>query len=171
MEQDLFVKRQSIRRFTPEAIPEETLAKLLQAAVEAPSAGNCQPWHFYVVKNPECKAQLSEASYGQVFIKDAPVVIVVCSEPLRSSQRYEERGESLYSIQDTAAAIENILLCAAANGLGSCWCGAFEEEAVSKILSLPDSRRPVAVVPIGFAAQQGKKRPRRPMEEVFTTVE
>ncbi|MDL2218829.1 nitroreductase family protein [Ruminococcaceae bacterium OttesenSCG-928-O06] len=171
MENNVFALRASVRDFLPDEVPQELIEQLLHAATQAPSAGNLQPWHFYVVKKTALKEQLSACAYGQKSIASAPVVIVVCAEPAMSSKRYEARGETLYCLQDTAAATENILLCAAQNGLGTCWCGAFKEEAVSQAMALPAARRPVAILPIGYPAKPAKKPARRPMKDTVTTIE
>ncbi|MCL6560259.1 MAG: nitroreductase family protein [Firmicutes bacterium] len=98
---------------------------------------------------------------------EAPVVVVVCAEPSRSAQYYGERGRHLYCLQDTAAATQNMLLAATAYGLGSCWVGAFDENQVRDCLGIPPERRPVALIPLGYAAAQLESRPgRRSLEEV-----
>lgn len=171
MKGELFVQRASIRRFKQDAVPEEAIQALLKAAIEAPSAGNCQPWHFYVVRNGERKQKLCADAYNQRFIAEAPLVIVVCAELERSAARYGERGTELYCLQDTAAAIENMLLCAVEHGLGACWCGAFDDAAVGRTLALPKNRRPVAILPVGYPAGAGKKPARRAMKETVTFID
>ncbi|HDO41379.1 MAG TPA: nitroreductase family protein, partial [Candidatus Bathyarchaeota archaeon] len=99
-------------------------------------------------------------------IEEAPVVIVVCADESRSSWAYGSRGASLYCIQDTAAATENMLLAACALGLGACWVGAFREDEVKRILKVPGGLRPVAIVPIGYPAERPNPPPKRPLEEV-----
>ncbi len=163
-------KRQSIRGFLPTPVTDEQVQTLLAAAVAAPSGGNRQPWHFYVITNRGVVDQIVEKSCKQPFLKTAPVLIVVCAEPGRSGERYGERGATLYCLQDTAAAVQNILLCAADLGLGTCWCGAFDEAALSEILALPETLRPVAILPVGHFESAPPRRPRRPMEEVVTFV-
>lgn len=165
---NIFKKRQSIRKYKPDSIPPEVIAQLLNAAIEAPSAGNCQPWHFYVVHNRAIKEQLSICANSQKSIQSAPVAIVVCAEPFRSAELYSTRGQNLYAIQDTAAAIENILLCATMHGLGTCWCGAFDEAAVSSAMNIPEHRRPVAIISIGYPKGINIKVKRRPVQEVVT---
>lgn len=169
MSRDIFKERTSIRHYTKENVGDEAIRQLLEAAINAPSAGNLQPWHFYVVRNAELKARLSECSFSQGHIQSAPVAILVCAEPLRSASRYGKRGSKLYALQDTAAATENMLLCAAMLGLGACWCGAFDEGLVSQVMELPGERRPVGIVSLGYPARVGKKPKRRPLEEVVTT--
>ena len=165
--------RHAVRDFAPgRDVPAERVADLLRAAVEAPSAGNLQSWHFYVVRRPAVRAALAEAALGQSFVADAPVVIVVCADPERSATRYRERGRRLYTYQDTAAATENLLLAATALGLGACWVGAFDEEAARQALGAPRRLVPVAMVPIGYPAVPGaRETERRPLEEVTTYIE
>jgi len=163
--------RHSIRRFGREDVSPEMVERILQAAIKAPSAGNCQPWHFFVVRNPEVKRGLARAAYGQGFVAEAPVVIVVCAEPARSAARYGQRGSRLYCLQDTAAATEHILLAATALGLGACWVGAFDETAAANVLNLPTGLRPVAIIPIGHPAERPYRTSRRALKEVTTFVE
>ena len=80
-----------------------------------------------VVKQPDLRKRIAAAAHDQDFIETAPVSIVVCAEPERSAARYGNRGAALYCLQDTAAAIQNILLTATAYGLGTCWVGAFDQ--------------------------------------------
>jgi len=163
---DLAWKRKSIRSFKPDGVPAEKIAKLLDAARSAPSAGNCQPWFFYVIGGASLKERIVKESRASGFIADAPVAIVVCADIARSSARYHERGAELYCVQDTAAAVQNLLLAAAEEGLAACWCGAFDEGAVSEILGLEKNMRPVAIIPIGYAVTDPPKTSRRPVEEI-----
>jgi nitroreductase len=161
--------RHSVRDFDAEReVPPEMVQRILEAAIRAPSAGNCQPWHFVVVRSEQTRGLLAEAAYGQWFIADAPVVIVVCADPARSASRYGGRGMELYCLQDTAIATEHILLAVTALGLGACWVGAFDERAASKALGLPASLRPVAIVPIGHPAARPHRTSRRSLNEVVT---
>ncbi len=162
-------ERQSVRNFDAERdVPPEMVQRILGAAIQAPSAGNCQPWHFVVVRNQQTRGLLAEAAYGQWFIAVAPVVIVVCADPARSAQRYRSRGVQLYCLQDTAAATEHILLAVTALGLGACWVGAFDESAASQGLGLPGDLRPVAIVPIGYPTGRHPRTSRRSLKEVVT---
>ncbi|RJS85796.1 nitroreductase family protein [Candidatus Bathyarchaeota archaeon] len=144
--------RRSIRVFTKEEVSEEEIEEIIDAARWAPSAGNIQPWIFIVVRDPKRKERLSKAALNQLFIEKAPVIIVVCADQERSKKVYGRRGVNLYCIQDTAAAIQNLLLAAHALRLGACWVGAFDEEAVRRALNIPSGVRPVAIIPIGRPA-------------------
>ncbi len=158
--------RRSVRRFKPDPVPDEDLEKILEAGIWAPSAGNLQPWEFIVVRDARTRDALCDAAYGQEWVREAPVVIVVCANTMRSAAYYGERGMTLYCIQDTAAAIQNMLLAAYALGYGTCWIGAFSEEEVRRILGIPEHIRPVALIPLGRPAEHPSPPPRRPLSSV-----
>ncbi len=163
---DCIKQRRSIRSFLPAAVPRTLIEKVLQAAVYAPSAGNWQPWHFVVVENSGQRRALAKAAADQDFIAEAPVVIVVCAEPARGEQTYGDRARELYCLQDTAAAIQNLLLAAHASELGTCWVGDFDEGAIAKLLQIGEPYRPVAVIPLGYPGETPNARWRRPLSEV-----
>jgi nitroreductase len=159
--------RRSIRAFTSKPVEQKLVETLIDAARHAPSAGNIQPWEFVIVKKPSIKRKLAEAALNQNFIEEAPVAIAVCANEGASQGGYGSRGKTLYCIQDTAAATQNILLTAFAMGLGTCGIGAFKEEEVKQALSLPDGVRPVAIIPVGHAIANPPKHPRRPLNEII----
>jgi len=143
-------KRKCVRSFDPaKEVTDEQIEKIIQAGRRAPSAGGIYPVDFIVIKDLNTKEKLTEAAFGQSFIADAPVVIIVVVDAKKTASRYASRGEKLYSIQDGAAATENIFLAATALGLGACWVGAFDEEGVKEILRLNKDQRPQAIMPIG----------------------
>lgn len=152
--------RRSIRVYKSDPIPDEVLNKILDAARWAPSAGNRQPWEFIVVNDRVVKRYLSDAALEQIFIEDAPTTIVVCANEARSAGIYGDRGRRFYCLLDAAAAVQNMLLAAHAFGLGACWVGAFDDEAVINILSLPSGVRPVAIVPLGYPDEVPRLPPR-----------
>jgi nitroreductase len=158
--------RRSIRGFKPEPVKDDDLQKILDAGRLAPSAGNCQPSELVVVKDPPLKRRLSSAALEQIFIAEAPVVIVVCANIPRTSRRYGRRGQELYCIQDTAAATQNILLTAYSLGYGTCWVGAFDEGAVADVIQVPSGVRPVAIIPLGRPAENPSLPQRRPLKDI-----
>ncbi|XPO21226.1 nitroreductase family protein [Phosphitispora sp. TUW77] len=168
---EAILERRSTRRFKSEQVPRATIGRIIDAARWAPSAGNVQPWEFYVVYNEKKKYELASAATKQRFISEAPVIIVVCAIPEMSAARYRERGRNLYAIQDTAAAVQNILLAAEGYGLGSCWIGSFEETLVMEALDIPMGKIPVALVPIGYASEESQPPARRPVDEIVTIIE
>lgn len=159
--------RTSVRAFTHRDISDDDVRLLVEAACLAPSAGNRQPWEFVVVRDGRNKRRLVDAAHGQSFIAEAPVIIVVCADPGRSASRYGRRGAELYCLQDTAAAVQNLLLTAAANDLGSCWIGAFDEDMASEAVGAPRGVRPIAIVPVGYPAERPPHRMRRRPSEVI----
>lgn len=163
-------ERRSCRNFTGEPLENGHIDVLLETMRWAPSGGNRQPWRFYVVKSDSMKKELGKAAFNQMFIADAPVVFVVCARPGESAAVYGERGENLYCVQDTAAAVENLMLAAGVLGYGSCWIGAFSEEAVSSAMDLEPELRPVAMVPVGKGSVGGETS-RKPLEEVSSVIE
>ncbi len=160
-------KRRSIRAFSDQDIPDQDVELLVEAACCAPSAGNRQPWEFIIVRDDDTKRNLAKAAFGQYFLAEAPIVFVVCADPDRSASRYGRRGSELYCLQDTAAAVQNLLLTATANGLGSCWIGAFDEAKVAEVINAPPRVRPIAIVPVGYPAETARPPPRRRLPEVI----
>ena len=159
-------KRRSIRAYKKQDLSPEAVDQLLEAARWAPSAGNVQPWEFVVVSTSHMKQNLSLAAYGQKDLEEASIVIVVCADLKRTEQAYGTRGKTLYCIQDTAAAIQNILLTATSLGLGTCWIGAFKEEEVRKVINAPKDIRPVAMITVGYPDESPPPRHRRPLSEM-----
>jgi nitroreductase len=158
--------RRSVRKFRNQDIAERVIEEIIDAGRWAPSAGNLQPWEFVIVHETETKKKLAEAALGQSLLEQAPVVIVICADEKRSSQRYGERGRTTYCLQDTAAAAQNMHLAAYSMGLATCWVGAFDEESAARILKIPPKVRPLAMMPIGYAAESPEPRKRRPIKEI-----
>ena len=146
---DAIINRRSVRSFTNKKIDINVVKDIIKIAHLAPSAGNLQARDFIIVEDQKLKEKLSIASLNQAFISEAPMSIVVCAN-LKRIESYGSRGKELYCIQDSAAAIEHILLLATSYELGTCWVGAFNEKEVSNILRLPSYIRPMAIIPIGY---------------------
>ncbi len=149
---DALLKRRSIRRFSDRDIEDEKVEKLIDSLIWAPSAGNLQMRKFFFVKDEKVKKDIAMAALHQMFIAEAPLVIVGCTNT-RIVKSYGDRGVHLYTIQDVACSIMGMMLVACEMGLGSVWVGAFYESPVANILNLPDSLRPVSIVPIGYPAE------------------
>lgn len=155
-------KRASIRKYSDVGVSAHLVSQVLEAGRWAPSEGDTQPWEFAVVRDPEKKAAIVEAAFGQEWMLQAPVFIIVCINARIAKAMYGDRGERLYSIQSVAAATQNILLAAEALGLGTCWVGAFSEPHVSVLLHLPDWVRPAAIITLGWPAERpAQKEPHR----------
>jgi nitroreductase len=164
---DFILRRRSCRRFLPRSVRDGDLQLMCEVLQAAPTAGNLQPWYFYVVTDSGLKRELADAAYGQGFLAQAPIVFVICAEPERSAIRYGRRGRELYCIQDTAAATQNLLLAATALGYGSCWVGAFNEDKTRKALGIPGHLRPTAIVPVGPGEVPAGPPPKRKSSEIL----
>lgn len=159
-------ERQSIRAFEPREVEPAKLQDILNAACAAPSAGNVQALQIHVVRSHERQRELAQAAYGQEFLAQAPVLLVFCADPIRSAAKYKARGERLYSVQDATIAAAYAQLAATAVGLATCWIGAFDEEAVTRVAGLPAGQRPVVLLPLGYAAEKPPPTSRRPLREL-----
>jgi nitroreductase len=163
---DVVDRRRSVRAYGKPAIESDELERILATARLAPSAGDVQAYQIAVVGKRETKAALADAAFAQDFIAEAPTVLVFCANPPLSEATYGRRGALLYCIQDATIAACYAQLAATALGLASCWVGAFDEARVADALGLPASLRPVAIMPMGYAAEAPDRPPRRPLEEI-----
>jgi nitroreductase len=154
--------RRSVRSYNERRIPDETLRELLEAFHLAPSANNEQPWKLIVVREPEIKRKLAGVCYGQTFIAEADAVCVACGLPNRS--KIGGYVTSLYV--DVAIAVDHLTLAAWRHGLGTCWIGAFDENAVKKLLDIPADVRVIVLTPLGYPASRGGSARRKPLDEV-----
>lgn len=162
--------RQSIRRFQQKEIEPDKLHAMLEAAQCAPSAGDLQAFKMVVVRELKLKQALSAAALNQSFVAQAPLDLVVLALPNQSARKYGERGSYLYCIQDAAIATDHVQLAAAALGLGSVWVGAFHTDEVARIASASDVEIPVAILCVGYAAEEPPLSPRRALNEFVSEV-
>jgi nitroreductase len=146
--------RSSVREYEAGPVPEETIEYLLKCASTAPSAGNLEAWDVVVVTEEETRVALAEAAFGQPHLEQAPLILAVCSNYVRSMSRYGERG-ILYALEDATIACTYMMLAAHSRNLQSCWTGAFDDDAVREILDLPPHLRPIALLAIGKGHQPG----------------
>ena len=155
--------RKSVRQFQEKDVPEEVVTRLLEAARLAPSANNRQEWRFVVVRDAQTRKALSEAACGQKFVGEAPVVLACCAQ---SDEHVMTCKQLCYPI-DVAIAIDHITLCAAAEGLGTCWIGAFHEDRVKEILGIPPEVRVVGLLPVGYPVDPSPvEKSRLPLESI-----
>lgn len=139
--------RRSIRKFKPGvSIPRDDIEKMLEAAMMAPSACNTRPWEFFVVENPKTKAKLHAVHPYASMLETASLAIVVCALP----GAQEGRCAGFWPL-DCGAAVENLLLQAAALGYGTCWCGCWplEDRAAAVRDVLGAKSVPVALISVG----------------------
>jgi len=166
---EIIKKRRSIRKFKSDPISEEVLDKLVEALIWAPSAGNKQMRKFFFVFNDEIKKEIALASLYQMFIEKAPLVIVACGDK-NIERYYGERGLENYLFCDVAASVQNLLLVAEEEGLGSCWVGAFDEEEIKNILNLPENLIPVAIIPVGYPQKIPPPPPRKDKNSLIEII-
>jgi nitroreductase len=163
---DVIKKRHSIRAFTSRPIEESKIKQILEAANSAPSAGNLQAYKIFLVQDEKRKRDLALASLAQSFVAEAPIVLVFCADPEASGKKYGKRGRSLYSIQDATIAAAYAQLAATDLGLASCWVGAFDDKEVLKVIGNPEGLLPVAIIPIGYPAEEPEATSRKKLEEL-----
>jgi nitroreductase len=154
-------KRYSCRSYEARPIEKEKLDRVLEAARLAPSAKNLQDWRFVVVTDAETKASLAEAACGQQFVGRAAAVIVACS----TKDHVMTCGQAVGPI-DIAIALEHIALQAVADGLATCWIGAFYADKVRAILGIPADIAIIELMPIGYPSDRQKKPKREPIEKI-----
>ena len=148
--------RVSIRKYQDRPVEKEKTEAILRAAMQAPSAGNQQPWEFYVVTNKAKLAALSKVSPYAGMTKNAPVAIVAVYRKKCAMPEYAQI--------DLSIAMENLWLETDAQGMGGVWLGIapLEErmKAVEEILSIPDTMRAFAIFPYGYPAEERKQQNR-----------
>ncbi|MCS7120000.1 MAG: nitroreductase family protein [Nitrososphaerota archaeon] len=137
-------KRRSVRSYEPTPVPREKLERILEAARLAPSAMNLQPWHFIVVTDAGKREKLAQAPYAG-FLREAPVVIVGCGN---------EKLSPKWFIIDVTIAMQNMVIMATSEGLGTCWIGSFNEKEVKELLRIPEEFRVVALLALGYPADK-----------------
>jgi F420 biosynthesis protein FbiB-like protein len=183
--------RRSVRRYRPDAIGRDVLDRLFLSAAAAPSAHNRQPWRYLLVEDAATKAALARAmgerlaadrardgdppdaiardvARSHARITGAPIVVVVCLT-LEEADVYPDetrsRAEFLMAVQSTAMATQNLLLAAHAEDLAACWMCAplFCPEVVRASLDVPPTWQPQGLITLGFPADTGRDRPRKPL--------
>lgn len=146
--------RKSTRTFLSKEIPEEIIAKLLKAAMAAPSGMDRRPWEFYVVKSEEKKKKVIDAMPFGKYV--SPIIIVTC---VNVNKTILNRLNLAYC--DLGAATENILLAATDLGLGTVWCAVYPEadrtESVTKALNLPKDIIPYSAIYVGYRDEEKDK--------------
>ena len=149
-------ERVSIRKYTDQPVEDEIILAILRAAMAAPSAGNQQPWEFYVVRDRSKLEELSRVSPYAGCTKTAPVAIV--------SVYREKLWAPAYAQIDMSIAMENLWLACGEQGLGGVWLGIAPVEermkAVETILNIPEGLRAFAIFSLGYPAEERKQQDR-----------
>ena len=170
-------ERKSVRVFTEEPISQEKVAAILEAAVNAPTAGNQQLYTIIQVTDSKLKEQLAESCDHQPFIAKAPLVLVFCADCRKWYQSFlaygcEPRkpgvGDLLLAVSDTNIAAQNAVVAAQSLGIGSCYIGDIMENAEQqrKILSLPPYVFPAAMLVFGYPTEEQLAREKPPRSDM-----
>jgi nitroreductase len=150
---EVVTKRYSIRQFQPTPVPPKLIKKAIELAKLAPSAGNLQSYKVAITRE-------------KVTSIDAPLYLVICTDPENSASRYGQRGRDLYSIQDATIFASYLQLALVDIGLSSVWVGSFSERGVRKLVKIPNNLKPIAVIPTGYPLAEKHGRNRRSYEEI-----
>lgn len=157
--------RKSVRAYDPRPVPEEALNEVLEAGRIAPSAMNYQPWHFIVVRDPEKRKALSDGRYAK-FLTQSPVVIVGLGD---------KKASPKWHVVDTTIALQQMVIAATAQGLGTCWIGSFYEDRVRAALDVPERYAVVAMLAVGYPKEKldlraaiARSRNRKEMADVVS---
>ncbi|HHW00892.1 MAG TPA: nitroreductase [Clostridiaceae bacterium] len=162
---DLAKKRYSVRNYKNVPVEKEKILQVIEAARISPSAVNFQPWHFIVVTTEEMKSRIAE-TYPRDWFRKAPAVIVVCGDHSSSWKRKD--GKDHCDI-DVAIAVDHMTLAAADMGLGTCWVCAFDAEKCHQILELPENLEVIALMPIGYPADdEVPQKKRKSINEIIS---
>ena len=160
---ELAEKRISVRGYRPDPVDETVLAQVLEAGRLAPSAANRQPWHIIVVRDAATRQALA-AAYAREWFWQAPVILVVGVEPAAAWKRADGKK---YTEVDGAILMDHLTLGATDLGLGTCWIGAFDPAPVRALLRLPEGIEPLVMTPLGWPADAGRPKQRKPLAEII----
>lgn len=164
---DVVRQRRSIRSYRPDPVPEESLKRIAEAVLCAPTACNRQPFRLILIKKREKRLAVG-ASYKGAWLCEAPIIAVMVGRESEAWRRLE--GDSIVDV-DAAIAMEHFVLAAAAEGLGTCWICAYDRAQADRALGLPAGERTVALSPLGFAAAEPRPFTRKPLEQILEVIE
>jgi nitroreductase len=164
---DLVKKRQSDRKYLPGAVEREKLERCLETARLAPSASNGQPWKFVVVDDPELVRKVAHQTYGPMmsfnkFATQAPVIVAIVIEKMKViTQIGGYMKDKEYALFDIGIAAEHFCLQAAAEGLGSCMLGWFNEKPIKDLLKIPSAKRLSLLITVGYLPEGSRTREKK----------
>lgn len=162
---DVIGSRRSIRAYTDKPVEPEKLERVLEAGRLAPTAANRQPLEVLVITG--AAREKVRRSYGKDWCVNAPVILVVCAKPGTAWTRSD--GVNFGEL-DAAIVMDHMILAATAEGLGTCWIGAFDPQALREDLGLSDDLAPVTLTPVGYPAESPDARPRKATEELVRRI-
>jgi nitroreductase len=161
---ELVKSRYACRSYQERPIEEDKLLRLLEAVRLAPSGSNRQPWKFVVVQDPEVRRGLVRACANQRFIAAAPVVVAGCGLMPDRMMSCGVPGDPV----DVAIALEHLALAATAEGLASCWIGAFSQDDVREVLGVPATVKVIELMTLGYPADTPRAKTRKPLSEIVS---
>jgi len=159
---ELIRRRYSVRAYKRDPVPEEVLARVLEASRLAPTAANRQPFRVLVIRTEGRQEELGRL-YQRSWFVEAPLVLAVCSLP---AEAWVRRDGKSYGDVDAAIVMDHLVLAATSEGLGTCWVGAFDPAAAREVLALPAGVEPIAFTPLGYPADQMPERKRKTLAEL-----
>lgn len=168
-------KRRSVRAYRADAVPEDTLVRVLDAARRAPSGRNLQPWRFVVVRDDDVRQALANASPANAFLAEAPVVLAFLGSFANAEAASPQeliRGTwtwDMYVRYNVAIAAAYATLAATAEGLASCWINDYDEQAVRAVLRVPPTLALVCLMTLGYPAEDPRPKPRHPLNVLRAT--
>ncbi len=152
MEFDEVIKRRtSVKKFFSKKPEIDKIIIAIDSANLAPSAGNLQLLKYIIVDDKKIIEKIADACQ-QDFIKQAPYLVVVCSDIRQLKRLYDARAET-YSKHNAGAAVENFLLKITDLGLACCWVGAFSEPLIKDVLKIPEKNKIEVVLPVGYGEE------------------
>jgi nitroreductase len=160
---ELVKTRYSCRSYLPRPVEPEKLLRVLEAVRLAPSGSNRQPWKFVVVHDQEIKTRLARACANQRFIATAPVVVAGCGLMPDRIMSCGIPGDPV----DLAIAMEHLSLAATAEGLATCWIGAFSQDGVREVLGVPETAKVIELMTIGYPADGPRQKIRKPLADII----
>ena len=166
--------RRSVRKYEARPVEEDKLELCLEAARLAPSACNSQPWKYIAVTDPEILGRLGEGAFSGVytvtgFAKKAPVLVAVVSEKSGIPAWLGGKFRSLpFYLVDIGISVQNFVLTAHEQGLGTCILGWFDEDKAAKTLGVPSGRKVELLISVGYPAESPAPRPRKEREKVIS---
>jgi nitroreductase len=158
---ELISTRRSIRKFTDELVSDDLINKIITAGTRAPSGLNNQPWRFAVIRDSELKAEISALTHYSKIVLGANVLIAVF---LDNSASYDRTKDS----QAIGACIQNMLLYIHSTGLGAVWLGEIlkNKDKVLELVQGPEDHELMAVIALGYPAEQKGMGSRKLLDEV-----
>lgn len=164
---DVIRSRRSVRAYKGDAIPQDSLRRIAEAASLAPSACNLQPWRFMVVINKDLREAICRV-YDREWMRQAPAIVAALGNYESCWKRLD--GKPAVDI-DVGIAMEHVVLAAAAEGLATCWICAYDVERMNKALRVESPWSVLAISPLGFAAKTPAAPERKSVSETFEVVE